>query len=71
MLRHNGCDSMTNPPKDIRYAVGEAPDGRKHLVINLSGEFPTSEDVAAFLRESGEYLIEQADLFGDSSDDGD
>ena len=58
--------AMTAP--EIRFAVGDDPDGKKHLVVNLSGEFPTMREVAAFLRESGEHLIEQADRVGDSSD---
>ena len=56
---------MTLP--DIRMAVAEGPDGKKHLVINLSGEFETGEEVAAFFRKSGEQLMERGDLDGRSS----
>lgn len=61
--------AMTAP--EVRFAVGEGPDGRKYLVVNLSGEFPTMREVAAFFRESGEYMIEHADRVGDPSHDED
>lgn len=60
---------MTLP--DIRMAVAEDPDGKKHLVVNLSGEFETGEEVAAFLRKSGEQLLERGQVDGHSSNGSD
>ena len=60
---------MTLP--DIRMAVAEDPDGKKHLVVNLSGEFETGEEVAAFLRKSGEQLLEKSHIDSRSSNGSD
>lgn len=56
---------------DIRMAVGEARDGKKHIVVNLSGEFQTDEEVVAFLRKSGEQLMERSYIVENSANGGD
>ena len=61
--------AMTLP--DIRMAIGETSDGTKHLVVNLSGEFETGEEVVEFLRKSGEQLLEQGHVNGQSSNGSD
>lgn len=60
---------MTLP--DIQMAVGETSDGTKHLVVNLSGEFETGEEVVEFLRKSGEQLLERGQVDGHSSNGAD
>lgn len=42
---------------DLRFGVGETPDGKRHLVLNLGGEFRTNAEIGAYMKDYGEKLV--------------
>lgn len=45
----------------FRMAIEETPSGTKNVVMSISGEFWTREEMRAFMREYGQELIWHAD----------
>ena len=62
---------MLTMSNDLRFGLGEAPDGMRHLVLNLGGEFRTNAEIGAYMKEYGEKLIVYGARLAELPDDED
>ena len=63
-------EAMLTTSNDLRFGVGKAPDGKRHLVLNLGGEFRTNAEIGAYMKEYGEKLIVYGAHLAELPDDG-